>query len=584
MLSFPRSAGLLVLLGGISAEVTHAAEIPYSILHSFEVAERSPAAGLVSDGRGNLYGTTAGGGLLDAGTVFTVRSDGTSFRRLHDFVGGGSDGLNPQASLILDGFGALYGTTAGGVGTVFTMKVDGGGFQVLHSFAGGASDGAIPEAPLILDSLGTLYGTTVSGGASYAGTVFRLRTDGTGFAVLRSFGGDTSDEGSPQGSLLLDGSGNLYGTTIAYVATLPNPPQLLQGRLGTIFRIKTDGTGFQLLRTFPSSASGASFPFGSLISDASGKLYGLTAFGDPSSCGTVFSIGMDGSGFQTLHTFTGDSSDGCDPVGSLVLDRLGNVYGMTEGSDYFGVGLQVIFKVRTDASGYQILHAFVDKSDGITPEGSLILDGSDTLFGVTFGGGSSNAGTVFSIKTDGSLFQVVHAFAGMSGDGKNPYGSALISDRSGFLYGTTISGGVEDEGTVFRIRSDGTGFGVLHAFGGDSNDGFAPRASLILDGAGNLYGTTSQGRAFDGGTVFKVRTDGTEFKVLHTFLGGAGDGFAPSAALILDGASNLYGTTPQGGANGAGTVFRMKTDGTDFQLLHTFAPRTDGGASNNPWF
>jgi uncharacterized repeat protein (TIGR03803 family) len=198
------------------------------------------------------------------------------------------------------------------------------------------------------------------------------------------------------------------------------------------------------------------------------------------------------------------------------------------------------------------------------------------------GGGSSNAGTVFSIKTDGSLFQVVHAFAGMSGEGKSPYGSALVSGRSGFLYGTTISGGFEDEGTVFRIRSDGTGFQVLHAFGGDASDGFAPRASLILDGAGNLYGTTSQGRASDGGTVFKVRTDGTEFKVLHTFLGGVGDGFASAAALILDGAGNLYGTTAQGGANGAGTVFRMKPDGTGFQLLHTFAPRIDGGGLEQP--
>ena len=200
----------LALLAAIPLASVHASGPSYSILHSFQQAESNPSA-LVSDGRGNLFGTTAYGGSSNGGIVFTIRKDGTGFQRLHDF-GGGSDGFGPVA-LVLDGFGNLYGTTVGGGasngGTVFTIKVDGTGFQVLHMFD--ANYGGGPSS-LLLDGFGNLYGTTLEGSLD-VGTVFTIKVDGTGFQVLHAFAGGASD-GSLPSSLILDESGNLYGTTI----------------------------------------------------------------------------------------------------------------------------------------------------------------------------------------------------------------------------------------------------------------------------------------------------------------------------------------------------------------------------------
>jgi uncharacterized repeat protein (TIGR03803 family) len=564
-----------------------AADNSYSILHSFQGGESNPYAPLTSDGRGNLYGTTINGGAADYGTVFTVRADGTGFQRLHTFTNA-NDGFSPVASLILDGAGNLFGITAqggsSGGGTLFTIRVDGGGFQVLHSFGGGASEGKDPYGALTLDGSGTLYGTTSAGGPSNFGIVFKLRTDGTLFQVLHSFAGGPSDGRGPYGSLLLDGLGNVYGTTFAGGQPFKfNPFGDIDDGEGTVFRIKTDGTGYQILRAFQDDANDAAYPSGSLTADGSGNLYGMTVGGGSSRAGTVFRIGMDGSGFQILHSFAGGASDERNPVGSLVLDRSGNLYGMTGagGASSFQAG---IFKIRTDGTGYQLLHTFVDTSDGSLPLGSLILDGSETLYGAMTFGGSSNSGTVFSINTDGSLFHVVRAFAGFVSDGGSPSAS-VISDGLGYLYGTTTYGGSSYVGTVFRIRSNGTRFQILHAFSGGANDGDVPVAPLILDRAGNLYGTTNAGGPSNNGTVFKVRTDGTGFELLHAFLGRDIDGRGPSAALILDGSDNLYGTTFFGGPSDAGTVFRMKTDGSGYQLLHTFSfasPSDDGAAPCGP--
>jgi len=212
--SFFRLACLLALLVEPAGVLAQAAEPPYSILHTFQAAESYPQAPLVSDGRENLYGTTTQGGSANGGTVFTIRADGSGFQRLHTFVGGAGDGRDPEASLILDGSGNLYGTTSTGgpwdEGVVFTMKTDGSGFRVLHAFAGGTGDGTRPYAPLTLDGTGNLFGTTTGNGASYGGTVFTLKTDGTLYRLLHSFAGGAGDGRSPFGALLLDSSGNLW--------------------------------------------------------------------------------------------------------------------------------------------------------------------------------------------------------------------------------------------------------------------------------------------------------------------------------------------------------------------------------------
>jgi uncharacterized repeat protein (TIGR03803 family) len=538
-------------------------EVTYSMLHSFQGTGLTPPSPLISDGNGNLYGTFARR-EPDGGSVFAVGADGEGFRILHQFTGGEADGFWSQAALVLDTSGVLYGTTSEGgtsnLGVVFALRVDGSGFKVLHSFIND-DDGRLPYAALTLDGHGNLFGTTPDGGTGGYGTVFTLRADGSGFRVLHSFT-DQAGDGSGPGALLLDGMGSLYGTTAAGGDTsLP----YFNGS-GTVFRMRTDGTLFQVLHVF--QGPDGEYPNGALVMDGVGALYGTTSRGGTSDAGTVFTIGAGLSGFKVLHSFAGGPSDGANPVGSLVLDQSGNLYGMTGQSVWQTTDSDVpvtLFKIRTDVTGYQVLHRFDARLDGYGPSGSLTLLGSGTLCGTLAVNPLLNAATVFRVNTDGSHLQVVHAFERF--DGWGPLGP-LIADGAGTLYGTTTYGGPFSFGTVFRIQPDGTGFQLLHFFrDGDPDDGSNPSA-LVLDGSGNLFGTTLGGGANGLGTVFTLKSDGTGFRLLHSFV--SGDGYGPGAALVLDGLGNLYGTTYSGGPSDAGTIFRLRTDGSGFDLLYAF--------------
>jgi uncharacterized repeat protein (TIGR03803 family) len=531
-------------------------------------------ASFISDGTGNLYGTTSAGGALDKGTVFKVRTDGTGFAVLHSFAGGASDGDSPGASLTLDAAGNLYGTTYSGgasdMGTVFKIKTNGTGFALLHSFAGGTTDGAYSYSSLVLDGAGNLYGTTYVGGEHNAGTVFKIKTDGTGFALLHGFAEGPSDGARPEAGVILDGAGSLYGTT-------------LQGgtsNFGTVFKVKIDGTGFVLLHSFALGASddGAN-PAAGVILDGAGNLYGTTYGGGVSGGGTIFKVRTDGTGFALVHSFAWVASNGAQPYAPLILDGAGNLYGTTAEGSATGGG--TVFKVRTDGTGFALLHGFAGgTSDGANVHTGVILDGAGNLYGTTEQGGTTGGGTVFKVKTDGTGFALLHSFAWIASGGTYPY-APLILDVAGNLYGTTETGGASDNGAIFKVKKDGTGFAVLHDFAGGASDGARPRAGVILDGAGNLYGTTRLAGAGSRGTVFKVKTDGTGFTVLHSFAGGASDGAEPYAPLILDSAGNLYGTTYRGGALDGGTMFKVRTDGTGFALLHGFASDASDGATPN---
>jgi uncharacterized repeat protein (TIGR03803 family) len=332
-----------------------------------------PQAGLIADSAGNLYGTTlAGGGGF--GTVFRLAPDGTGFTVLRSFSGGTSlggspDGESPRAGLIADSAGYLYGTTerAGGAGpfslgssgTLFKLAPDGTGFTVLHSFAGGASDGANPQAGLIADSAGNLYGTTASGGncgsvcpGTGFGTLFKLAPDGTGYKVLHSFAGGTSDGANPQAGLIADSAGNLYGTTSSGGGAGP-----YSFGSGTLFKLAPDGTGFTVLHSFAGGTSDGANPQAGLIADSAGNLYGTTASGGGTGClggagcGTVFRVAPDGTGYKVLHSFSG-GSDGDSPQASLIADATGNLYGTTYkgrgtgcGSRPPGPGCGVVYKL-----------------------------------------------------------------------------------------------------------------------------------------------------------------------------------------------------------------------------------------------
>lgn len=215
-------------------------------------------------------------------------------------------------------------------------------------------------------------------------------------------------------------------------------------------------------------------------------------------------------------------------------------------------------------SQYRILRHFAGGSlDGATPYGELLPCGS-VLYGMTHNGGSSNNGTIYKINTDGSGFGLLHSFNGGTADGYQPHGSLIQIGST--LYGMTYGGGASGYGIVFKINTDGTDFEILHSFTG--SDGKYPNRSLVQSGDA-FYGMTSNGGSSDLGAIFKIDADGSNFQMLHNFAGSSVDGAFPTDSLINDG-SALYGMTRDGGSSNIGCVFKMNFDGSGFQLLHSF--------------
>ncbi len=375
-------------------------------------------------------------------------------RVLHSF-GRAPDGQFPMAGLVQDAQGNLYGTTAGGgagYGTVF--KVDTSGNEtVFYTFPVTDVDGAQPQAGLVLDEQGNLYGTTLSGGAYYMyGTAFKLDTAGNE-TVLHSFGRPGSDDGAnPMAGVVQDAQGNLYGTTV-------NGGQCC----GTVFKIDTTGNE-GVLHNFTGGWGGGDgeLPEAGLVQDAQGNLYGTTYYGGDHTCnaswgcGTVFKV--DTAGTETvLHSFTGGEGDGALPTAGLVLDAQGNLYGTTYygGVNWCGVpnapyGCGTVFKL--DKTGNEtLLHSFGPPggSDGSFPAAGLVLDAQGNLYGTTYEGGTySYYGTVFKLDTTGKE-TLLHSF-GATGDGARPE-AGLVLDAQGNLYGTTYEGGAYGLGVVFEL-------------------------------------------------------------------------------------------------------------------------------------
>jgi len=286
--------------------------------------------------------------------------------------------------------------------------------------------------------------------------------------------------------------------------------------------------------------------------------------------------------FSLIHNFSGGSSDGMQPLGSL--NGTGNgalLFGMTSDGgfyDYFGgPGYGggyggTVFTINYDGTGYSILNSF-STLEGFNPHGSLILSaGTLTLYGMTTYGGANDLGMIFKIKYDGSGYTYLHHFSLAGGsDGATPYGSLILSGTT--LYGMT-SGSANGNGVIFKMNTDGTGYAIVRAFAGGTADGANPKGSLTL--ANNtLYGMASAGGASGYGVVFKVNTDGTAHTILHSFAGGL-DGKTPQDSLTLGG-TTLYGMTKSGGSFGGGILFKINTNGSGYTNLHTFAASGDGG-------
>lgn len=382
--------------------------------------------------------------------------------------------------------------------------------KVLHSF--NFNDGDNPSAGVISDAAGNLYGATVYGGTFNKGAVFQLTLKpGGGWkeTVLHSFKADGKDGTLPDGGLVFDSAGDLYGTTTGGG----------HGANGAVFElIPKAGGGWKEKIVHSFNVNDGLQPFGNLIFDAAGNLYGATLSGGHDNVGTVFELSLKpGGGWKetVLHSFGDLDSDGNYPRAGLVMDAAGNLYGTTSmGGD-------------------------LTSCDG-------------------------GCGTVFELtpRVSGEWKEtVLHNFNG--NDGYLPI-DALIFDAVGNLYSTTAGGGVYGHGTVFELTSNAGGRWtekVLHSFNNDGTDGYLPYASLIFDATGNLYGTTFAGGTYPClcGTLFELTPKAGEKwkeKVLHSFNGT--NGYGPTGGVILDSAGNLYGTTVQGGAGEVGIVFEIR--------------------------
>ena len=314
---------------------------------------------------------------------------------------------------------------------------------------------------------------------------------------------------------------------------------------------------YKVLHVF--NGTDGSYPIGSLIAK-NHMLYGMTAIGGEFDEGAVFKIGLDGTGFALLHSF-GGPSDGNSPNGSLIFYN-GKLYGMTRRGGPVNMG--VIFRINTDGTGFTILHTFTaTTTDGGRPYGSLILyDGQ--FFGTTYVGGASGRGTVFRFSPSGGGFKIIHSFAG-GAEGEGPTGTlTLVGTR---LFGTTFLGGANGIGTIFRVLPGGEGFKVLHSFTGQPLDGSTPNCGALAAGGPWLFGATEYGGANDLGAIFRIKTDGSEYALLHSLR--SWDGFAPYSSVISSG-SKLYGMASWGGAGGHGTIFVINADGTGIKVLHSF--------------
>lgn len=456
-------------------------------------------------------------------------------------------------------------------------------------------------APVQGNTQNVLVGLTSNGGPEGKGTAFSITTAGANYSVIQPF----ADWGkTPTADLVLGSDGSFYGTTSAGGTY----------GYGSIYKMTPAGA-ITILKQFDYNNDGA-YPFGELIKATDGNFYGMTSGGGTNTYGTIFKITPDG--VFTVLKHLSITADGSNPRGHLVQAPDGNFYGMTYGGGANGVG--TIFKM-TAAGVYTTIHSFNKTTEGGNSYSSLTLGKDGNLYGVTYGGGTFNYGTIFKCTTTGT-FTVLHHFnatpdgancqsdltqatdgnfygncynGGANGsgtifkitpagvytvlraltwttDGSNPLGN-LYQHSDGFLYGTTVGAGANGNGVFFKISTSGAPYTVLHSFS-DATEGSAPKSGVVKGSDGNLYGTASAGGTFTYGTTYKITTSGalTPLAQFH----GASLGNTPYESLVKGNDSAYYGTTSSGGAYGNGTVFKIC--GGKATVLHSFNRPLEGGA------
>lgn len=366
-------------------------------------------------------------------------------------------------------------------------------YNVIYNFTDVGSDGASPYAGPTLDQSGNLYGTTYLGGSTGNGSVYRLSPHGSSwiYTSLYSFKGVPDGSGPAFGSLVIGGGRALFGTTEG------------GGEFGTAFAICNCPEREVQLHSFGTGTDGAQ-PIGGLVLDSAGNYYGTTSLGGSSGNGTVFQGKRSGYSWteSVIYNFTG-GDDGASPPAGVSVDSHGNLYGTSSFGGSTGDG--VIYELSPNASGWTqvVLYTFQGADDGQNPVGGVIVDANGNLYGTTFDGGINGGGTVYELSpsSNGWMFKVLYSFTGGYG---GPY-NKLTFDAHGSLYGVTNSDGANGFGSVFKLTpNNGTWtFTDLHDFAG-GNDGSLPYGSVAVDSQGNVFGTASVGGSNNQGLVFEI--------------------------------------------------------------------------------
>jgi uncharacterized repeat protein (TIGR03803 family) len=541
--------------------------------------------------------------LLTAAFSFITKAQ---YSLMYDFTGNAelSTGTQPfiEQNLISDGT-YLYGMTQIGgvanVGTVFKIKISDNSYTTLLDFDG-TTNGSSPKGTLTSDGI-YLYGMTNCGGKWDEGTVFKIQISNNVYTKILDF--SSYGYGAyPEGSLFYSG-GYLYGMTkyggisdkgvVFKIQTSDNTFTKIfdfqfplssgsnpEGSLisdgtylygttssggnyykGTVFKIQISDNTFTRMIDFDGTTTGSS-PNGALVSDGS-YLYGMTTLGGANNMGTVFKIQKSNYVYANLLDFAG-ASNGSKPFGSLSFDGA-YLYGMTNEGGVYNRG--TVFKLQTSNNAYTKILDFAGETNGANPFGSLFYDGV-YLYGMTNSGGLLNNGIVFKIQTSNSLYSKLFDFAG-SANGQKPNGS-LISDGT-YLYGMTEVGGIYSKGTVFKIRINDNAYSTILDF--DGTNGANPRGSLISDGT-YLYGMSSSGGTFGQGTVFKIQISNNVYTKIFEF-NQSTTGKRPHGDLITDG-SYLYGMTNLGGTSNLGTVFKIRLSDNAYTTILSFTGASNG--------
>jgi uncharacterized repeat protein (TIGR03803 family) len=611
-----------------------------------------PIGGIVMDSSGNIYGTTFLGGPTNQGTLWKLASGSSTITTLASFTG--TNGGSPQyTNLFLDSSGNLYGTTNGGGtnndGTVFKYAIGSNTFTTLASFNG--TNGSSPEG-VVMDASGNLFGVTATGGANNQGTVFAIAAGSSVITTVATF--NNTNGQNPYSPLVLDSSGNMYGTTYqgganntgtvfeasplsgaAVVASQPTTAVAGASQSITV-NLNTTAGSLDTTNQSPVTLSILSGPSGgtlggtTTVSAVNGVAnftgltfnkvgtYVLQASSNGAFSGQTTSITVTaGTAAQVVFTTQPVSAMSGQSVGPVVVsveDSNGNLVttdnstvtlSTTDGSALLGTtSVQAVNGIATfnspaiNALGSHTLHAAdgslatatsnsitvsarsgtiaalasFNGTNGSNPYGAMVIDSQGDLFGTTQNGGANNDGTVFEITAGSGTITTIASFS--SSTGTNPWGQLMI-DSAGNLYGTTNHGGANSDGTVFEVVAGSHTITKIADF--SSTAGTLSTSGLIEDSSGNLYGTTNLGGTNSDGTIYKIASGTNTITVLASFNGT--NGSVPRGGVVMDSSGNLYGTTTNGGANSDGTVWKLANGSNTITTLASF----NGSNGANPY-